>query len=438
MKRYIIFLILSLLFALPATSQVVIKKTLHQFGDIFSYSNRVVDFHVENRGTKPIKVSKVDGPEVLSYLVSNSTIKPGETVLFRVKYNPQEIGLFHEKIDLYLSAYSKPITFTVEGKSHHLPVTESLAAPNFQTIEANLKIPFEIDVKIVDKEKGDPIPNAKVKLYTKGLELKTMTGNSTGRLRFNTFLGYYYFIVSAEGYATKKFDEYVNHHNPDVLVRMSGEVEEEEEDEELLAEKPLSIDDYNPKDKPVILFEDDLGSGEELASNEKVEENKPSSEEVKENGVEENVVAEGVIWEEPKDDNEEQPVDLPEAEVVKATKVVDVPKPIKVDTLYYAFEPIKITRDRLDDAAVVVETKVEKVNYASDDFMLPSEMPDIDEPKRSDVRRDLNELRAELEEEEAEALAILEKQREQEAREEALRKAQDDPGQAPTGSRRAF
>ncbi len=408
MKRLLLFTFL-MIFSFFAEAQVVIKKTLHQYGDIFAYSNRVVDFHIENRGKKPIEVSNIQGPEELSCLVSNTVIKPGETILFRVKYNPTELGLFHEKVSLSLSGYSKPVEFMVEGKSHYLPNQESLACPNFQTIEANLKIPFEMDVKVIDKSTGKPVPNAKVKLYTKGLELKTMQANTNGQLRFNTFLGYYYFIVSADGYETKKFDEYVNHHNPDVLVRMAGEKEEEEE-EPLVVEKPISIDDYDPKYKPIILFNEEDTSEDVIAKSpppaKKKEEERPIKEEVASS-------------------KETSPVlEEPPLVAVKPPKKVS-----KRDTLSFSFPEVYIRRDRMEDSPVTVnqvEIKIREEMYSNDEIKKPTGVPEDYKVKRSEIKRDLNEMRAEMEAEEERLRLEREKEEAQRKLEEARMKREEE------------
>lgn len=366
--RFIFSFCFFLLLASPSQAQIVIERTLHQFGDIFSQSNRVVDFSIENRGSKPVTIDHIEGPEELSYLVSNSVILPGQKILLRLKYNPSQLGLFEESVQVFLSASKTPITFTVEGKSHALPYQESLACPNFQTIEENIKIPFEMDVIIYDDETGEPIPNAKVKLYTKGLELKTMTANSNGHLRFNTFLGYYYFIVSAEGYGVKKFDEYVNHHNPDVYVRMSKPSDEEEvpTEEELLAEVP-KIENFNPKYKPVILYEE---------------------------------------GEEPKDEVSEEA-----EEVVAVVPEITPPSPKpynKKDTLAFAYAPVTITRLAPTEAmADIQRPEVIKPGGISLAGTIEREVERADpsQVKRSEAKRDAQEILAEIEAEEAAELA---------------------------------
>jgi Ca-activated chloride channel family protein len=238
---------IGLLLVLFAQGQVVFNKTKHHYGTIDKTTDRVVDFVVTNNSAKKEHILRAAAPREVAIRFSTKILMPDSSAIIRVKYNPASKGRFNIDIPVYLSNSFEAITLKLSGEVEEMPRDVSPECPDFSgrtTVAQQMQ--FELLIKVIDKQTRAPIPEAEVKIISRGMHFKTFRTDKKGTIVKSIPLGYYYFITRADKYIGYEFDTLVNRNNNSLLIEL-------ERKSPPIVEPPLVIDVPAPKDSSPVL-----------------------------------------------------------------------------------------------------------------------------------------------------------------------------------------
>ena len=241
------------LFSFSGLSQFGFDKIDHDFGDIYSGNERVVDLKFRNTTDQKIYLLRIKHDIEIRTLVSGNTILPDSLLIIRIKYNPTQKGRFKEKIPVYLSSSVEPFVFTIQGNIKEIDNSIGLDCPSFDNPAVGGPPIFEFKGLVLDKETGEPIKDASITFINNGMISQIEKTNRNGKVKTNAIIGLYYFVVGADEYIGKEFPKYVNRNNDSILVYLEkpipGIIEEEESG---LVKDPIITQHLEPKiDKPI-------------------------------------------------------------------------------------------------------------------------------------------------------------------------------------------
>lgn len=218
-KQLLIFFLI-----IPATltAQVKLNTPHHNFGEITAGSDRFFDFELTNKTGKKFFVLRIDADRDISSLISQKTVQPDSTTIIRIQYNPKEAGKFSKQIGVYISSQNDPVMLSVSGEVKSLPtLSNDLACPDFNRVSPGSLTPeFPLLIGVVDHLTGEPVNHAEVKIVHLGIPRYKLLTNSSGKIQQQIPIGYYYFVVGADGYEGNEFDAYVNVRNSRIIVEL--------------------------------------------------------------------------------------------------------------------------------------------------------------------------------------------------------------------------
>ena len=194
------------LFSNTVFGQLVIEKTSHDFGDVTSSSNRTVDFFIINQYKFSIIQSSFQFDMELSTTSTPISVKPGDTLQYRVRINPSKKGEFHKTIPLYFYHLSDTVRLELKAtilttKFEDNKPLEQLEDKPGKDDEAFKDIPVRF--KILDLETGNPIPNASVTISAKSPSYKLLYTNENGEVK-RLLHNLYQVSIYASGYESAK------------------------------------------------------------------------------------------------------------------------------------------------------------------------------------------------------------------------------------------
>jgi len=217
--RYLLSIFI--LFSISGFSQFGFDKIDHDYGDIYSGNDRVVDLKFRNTTPDKIYLLRVKHGREIKTLVSGQTIMPDSLLIIRFKYNPDHKGRFKVEIPIYLSNSLEPFVFTLSGNVKEIDNSMGLACPSFNNPNT-VKTPlFEFNGLVLDAETNEPISGASITFVSNGTISQIESTNRKGIVKTKALIGLYYFIVDADGYLGKEFPKYMNKNNDSIVVYMT-------------------------------------------------------------------------------------------------------------------------------------------------------------------------------------------------------------------------
>lgn len=258
MKKISLYLIF-LLVTNASFAQLVFNTSYHNFGEVNKQDAKYYDFTLTNAGKQEAKILRVEEPYGVSVKFSSKTIQPDSTVIVRVKYTPKRKGVFKADIPVYVSIQNQAITFTVEGDAKTVDVNESLQSPDFTFIKKTDETRTDLQIKVIDINTKQPLPNAVVEIIWDGLIYKQLPTNRNGETSQTLKNDTYYFVVNAEGYGTEERAIEINAENNSITFLM-GEPKPEElivENQDTIVEQPFvpePTDTISTAEMPVNLY----------------------------------------------------------------------------------------------------------------------------------------------------------------------------------------
>jgi len=257
--KNVLLIAIALLFSKCIFGQVVFNTSYHNFGEVNSSDKKYYDFTLTNAGTEKAYLLRIEEPYGVDAKFSKKEILPDSTIIVRIKYTPKKKGKFKKDVPVWISVNNEPITFTIEGDAKTFNVDEDLACPDFSVNKKPVDLRADLNVKVIDVNTKKPIKGATVEIIWAGLVYKTLNSNKTGEASQSLKYDMYYFVVNAEGYATKEQAFYVNNQNNYIEFELGQPTEEEliVEEEPDVEEPPAEIlaeDTVSTTELPISLY----------------------------------------------------------------------------------------------------------------------------------------------------------------------------------------
>ena len=209
--------ILLLLIPVCLKAQVVLEKS-YDLGIITEESNEFVDIPIKNTGAEKVHIFRADITRDYTVFYTSKTILPDCTIFLRIKHTPTSKGYFSAKFPLHLSCYPEPIQLKVEGEVVGIPSNNQLACPTFEQHAPGKKVTFDMTVKVIDEQTGNPLKQSEIKVISNGLITDVWTTKSSGKITKELEIGFFYFVAKHEGYETGEYAGYINKANNEIVI----------------------------------------------------------------------------------------------------------------------------------------------------------------------------------------------------------------------------
>ena len=204
------FLITFLILSFPSFAQSKLSKKEHDFGSLYANTQRFVDVQIENPGTEPIYILRVEQSPNIVHKLGDDVIPAGGSVSLRVQVNPLTTGRFQLGCNVFMSDQNKPLAFTVTGNVLELAKKDfnTTACPDFNSTPVQNES-SEITIITFDKETREPLSRSKVIVIHNGEPAGAWITGKKGAFDVKMTSGYFYFLATHDGYLNKEAGVYV-------------------------------------------------------------------------------------------------------------------------------------------------------------------------------------------------------------------------------------
>lgn len=210
-----------------ATAQIEVNKSSHDFGAIERGTDRVVDFTFTNTGSEKAFLLRSAFPREFSHLFSGREMMPDSSITLRVKYNPFRKENVDYEIPVYFSSMDKPVELSFKGQVNYIDPANNPACPSFNEKAPQAGSQFEVEFVVLDKNSGEPLQDAKVRIIERGREVKSFTTNREGKVIEVMPIRYFYLLAEADGYHPADSSTWVNRRNNYFEFELEPRVREE-------------------------------------------------------------------------------------------------------------------------------------------------------------------------------------------------------------------
>lgn len=211
-------------------AQVTPDREKHDFGTIDRTSDRVADFTFINDDSEDAVVLTTRVPRAYTYLWSAKTIKAGESITLRVKYNPLEKGTVRDELEVYFSSMQDPVILRFRAEVEYIDRNDNPACPSFREIPGENATEKPFTVKVVDRETREVLSGARVRIVQQGRLQRDVNTNRKGLYSEVVPIGYYLVLADADGYISADSSGYINRRNDFLLFELEKDPEAQEEE----------------------------------------------------------------------------------------------------------------------------------------------------------------------------------------------------------------
>jgi uncharacterized protein YegL len=205
-KLSIIFISAFYLFSFHASGQenlpgnISLNKQTHNFGDIQEGNPRIADFILTNNGSDDVFMLRAEVPDNCIYRYSTQKILPGQSATLRIKYNPDQKGIFQEDILVYTSASGLPFKLSITGNVRFVDKSDDYSCPDFNEPAEEKNVKRDFTVQVIDKATMLPIQNSKVSFEPNPTMIPIHLTNKEGIIKVTLPVDLYDINVEADGY----------------------------------------------------------------------------------------------------------------------------------------------------------------------------------------------------------------------------------------------
>lgn len=203
-----------------AVAQVVMDKTMHDFGEVRKEDPKFVDFKLTNASSEAISILRHDLPYGVSVRFSSKLIAPDESIVVRIKYTPKRKGTYSADVNIWVSSNNEPLTLSIKGKAMTFDVKESLESPEITSVHESTNHVMDFRVKVVDEKNREPIENAHVDIIWDGLMYKSLKTNLQGESKQELKEDIYYLLAWADGYGQYEGDYYFEKGSDQLVIAL--------------------------------------------------------------------------------------------------------------------------------------------------------------------------------------------------------------------------
>lgn len=183
-------------------------------------SDRVIDVELKNPSPKKAYILRMEKHPEWQHVLSSSTIEPNGTLIVRLKMNPAQKGKFQHTLLFTMSDHNEPIPLIIKGNNFELGQRLAQECPDFNVLPSKFT-PQNIEINVIDKYSGAPLPNVTVTLQKNGLVATSITTNREGYDTKKMTIGYYYFSVNHPGYQTFEGGAYLSFQNSSITLALT-------------------------------------------------------------------------------------------------------------------------------------------------------------------------------------------------------------------------
>ncbi len=134
--RYLFSLFLvSISLILPA--QTMITATVFDLGEIDQLNEEVLDLNITNNSGEKVFLLRIEHSSNFEVKYTSMSFQNNDAQIVRLKYRPKKKGKFSEKVNLYFSSNTEPITVTIKGEILTIPKNLLQACPDFSNKKVN-------------------------------------------------------------------------------------------------------------------------------------------------------------------------------------------------------------------------------------------------------------------------------------------------------------
>lgn len=211
-------------FSLITFGQLKLDKTSFDFGDIYAYDIRYVDFYIKNTSDKTEYVLTVEKPKEITYQLSSSSIVKDSSVALRLQINLKSKGRFSLTVPVYLSDQNEPINLRLKGNIKEVPQREGgdyTSCPNFsQKPGDGNPLDFKLKIVTVDEETRELINLSTVVLIQNGQPIGKWQTDKNGKIEKQVPLGLSYFYANHPEYMAAELGAYINAKRNYIIIPM--------------------------------------------------------------------------------------------------------------------------------------------------------------------------------------------------------------------------
>lgn len=219
---FIIFCILSCW--VKGFGQQTISDDVFDFGKIDASSKRYIDLTIGNPKPAKIYILRVEHSPEVTYRLTSDLIAPDSSVHLRLQVNPKRAGAFNFVVKLHLSDQTDaPIVYHLKGTLAEEPGGENYLTqcPDFNSTPVRSNKTSELEIITIDKETKERLSKTVVSIIHNGQPSGTWITGKLGMFRDKLPPGFFYFIVSKDGYLTKEAGVYVGPEISEITIPLS-------------------------------------------------------------------------------------------------------------------------------------------------------------------------------------------------------------------------
>ena len=193
------------------------------YGAIDAQSKRYIDLNIGNPGNEKVYILRVEHSPEVTYRLTTDLIEPLSTVQLRIQVNPSQKGDFNYVLKLFMSDQVNPVIYRLTGTvTEELPDDNYLTkCPDFNAIPAGPNAPSELTIITIDKVTKEPLSKSIVSIIHNGQPSGTWITGKSGKFSEKLPPGFFYFVVSKEGYLSKEAGIYVGPEISEITIPLS-------------------------------------------------------------------------------------------------------------------------------------------------------------------------------------------------------------------------
>jgi Ca-activated chloride channel homolog len=194
-----------------------------EYGAIDSKSKRYIDLNIGNPTEEKIYILRVEHSPEVTYRLTADLIEPLSTAQLRIQVNPSKKGNFNYVLKLFMSDQANPIIYRLVGTvTEDLPDDNYLTkCPDFNAVPAGPNAPSELTIITIDKATQELLSKSTVSIIHNGQPSGTWITGRLGKFTEKLPPGFFYFLVSREGYLTKEAGIYVGPEISEITIPLS-------------------------------------------------------------------------------------------------------------------------------------------------------------------------------------------------------------------------
>lgn len=260
--RSFLFLMLFIGTSIVGIGQTVFNKKSHDFGEVYSYSDRFVDIYIKNNTGDVAYILSVKKPGEVVYIQRGAMMLKDSSTVLRFQVNPTKKGRFDYEIPIYTSDRNEPTIIRLRGEMKDIPDRSNnnfAACPNFnqQPGDGN-PLEFALTVLTIDAETKKPLEKSAVTILQNGRPIAKWTTKRDGKYTDQIPLGLTYFYATNADYDPTELGAYVNFKRNFIILELTKKIVQEDEPiiaEELPRENEIIVEDNPVTENESILLD---------------------------------------------------------------------------------------------------------------------------------------------------------------------------------------